>query len=106
VELPDDGVRGAAGGDCLSLDPLEQFLVIDQGVESGQRLSYAAGLHSPDVEQVCIVFNDGSTAAGPVEGEAFLVLWEGAGNASDIEFLNGKGRVISKCELTGDSNPC
>ncbi len=106
VELPDDGAGGVPAGDCLSLDRLEDFLVIDQGIESSQRLSYAAGLHSADVEQVRLVFNDGSAAVGPVEGDAFLILWEGVGNASGIEFLNGKGRVISKCELAGDSNRC
>ena len=106
VELPDDGARGVPAGGCLSLDRLEDFLVIAQGIESSKRLSYAAGLHSADVEQVRVVFKDGSAAVGPVEGDTFLVLWEGAGNASDIEFLNGNGRVIAKCEFAGDSNPC
>jgi len=105
VELPDDP-RAFGGGACLSLDRLDSFVMVARGIETHNRLSYAAGLISTSVKQLRLVFKKGMPAVVPVDGEVFLMLWEGVDNARRIEFLTGAGRVMARCNFSGDLDPC
>jgi hypothetical protein len=106
IFLPDDGPGGLGGGECVSLDRLEHFLVVDRGIDSRGRLSYAAGIHSSAVRQLRLVVTNDAEVLVPLRDDVFFVLWEGTDNTSRFEFLDGRGRLLARCNLTGDLDPC
>ncbi len=73
----------------------------------GDRYAFIAGrvLAPGRVAAVEASFDDGGTARGRVEGQAFILVGWGARNGCELRALDPGGRVLERIPLVGSSGP-